>query len=200
MSVTLAAIGAGVSLASALGNAIAGSIKNKKAQRELESQKEKNDKYHNNVMLSDYTNRSDVQAVLKKQKELLDAQYNRTAKTNAIAGGTDEAAAMQRDSANQSLSDSMTNIAANAAAYKDAEQARYMQSDAAISQQKANLAQSQANNIAQAAGQGVSAGLNMIGAEIGTPSAPSTASQASPEPRKTITTMDYDAEKAIKKA
>lgn len=185
----VAAIGAAASLASAGIGAASSAKKSKEANRLIAAQEAKNQKWYEDRMNQDYTKRSDNQAILKKQKELLDDYYKRTAATNVVSGGTDEAAALQKQAANQSLSDTMTNMAAQASSYKDSVEQSYRQADAQVNQQKIAVNQNQAAQIAAAAGQGVSAGLNLMGSAIGqqTPAAtpattPATASTTSTTP------------------
>ena len=116
-------------------------------------------------------NRSDTQAVLKKQKELLDEYYKRAASSAAVTGATDEAAAMAKSAANKSLENTMTNIAGNSSAYKDSVEQQYQAKDDALNQQQAASYMQQSGQVAQAAGQAAQAGLSMVGSAIGTPSA-----------------------------
>lgn len=167
MSIAVAAIGA----ATALGSAIYGAIKsrnaNNKSNQLINTLKSDNQKWYDNQMAQDYTQRSDTQAILKKQKELLDAHYNKARATNVVAGGTDESLAMQKAQANDTLADTMTNIASQASAHKDAVEQQYINQKNALTQQQAGVYSGQAQSIAQAAGQGVSAGLNLMGTGIG---------------------------------
>lgn len=161
------AVGAAASLASSILGAVKSANAGKKANALINTQRADNKKWYDTQMGQDYLQRSDAQAILKKQKELLDAQYDRARATNAVAGGTDEALAMQQAKANETLADTMTNMAAQSSAYKDSIEQQYRQQDAALAQQQIAQAKGQSQQIAQAAGQGVSAGLNLMGSAIG---------------------------------
>lgn len=167
MSIAVAAIGA----ATALGSAIYGAIKSRQAEKKsnqlIDTLKSDNQKWYDTQTTQDYTKRSDTQAILKKQKELLEEQYKTARATNAVAGGTDEALAMQKAQANDTLADTMTNIASQASALKDAVEQQYINQKNALTQQQAGVYSGQAQTVAQAAGQGVSAGLNLMGTGIG---------------------------------
>ena len=156
--------------ATALGGAIYGGIKssqlNKKAEEAEAKQRAENKAWYNTKMSQDYTQRADVQAAIKRQRELLDEQYSRARATNVVAGGTDEALALQQKAANQSLSNTMTDVAAQGAAYKDNVEAQYRAQDAAINQQQIARYQQQAANAANAAAQVVNAGTNMVGNDL----------------------------------
>ena len=151
----------------ALGSAIYGGIKsaqaNNNARRLIEQQRDDNRGWYNLRMSQDYTQRADVQAAIKRQRELLNEQYQRAKATNVVAGGTDEALALQQQAANKSVSDTMTDIAAQAANYKDNVEQQYRAQDVALNQQQVQNYQQQAAQTAQAASQGVNAGLGMLG-------------------------------------
>lgn len=157
------AVGAAASLASSIYGAVNSAKKNREANKLIQSQRDENKKWYNQQMAEDYTQRSDSQAILKKQREMLDEQYKRARATNVVAGGTDESLALQQQAVNKSLSDTATNIASQASIHKDNVTQQYRQTDAALNQQQVASLQQQANNTAQAAGQGVSAGLGLIG-------------------------------------
>lgn len=162
---------AGIGAATSLASSIIGAVSSAKATREanalINTQKVNNKNWYDSQVSQDYMQRSDTQAILKKQKELLDAQYNRAAATSVVAGGTDEALAMQKAQANDTVADTMTNIAAQASSYKDNIEQQYRQQENALTQQQVAVAQGKAEQIAQAAGQGVSAGLNLMGNALG---------------------------------
>lgn len=160
------AIGAATALASSIYGAVTSANANRKANRLIQDQRDENQRWYNMKQAEDYTQRSDSQAVLNKQRDLLNEQFKRARATNAVAGGSDEQLALQQQAAADSLSDTMTNIAAGASAYKDNVEQQFRQQDAALNQQQAGIQQNKANTIAQAAGQGVTAGLNLIGTEI----------------------------------
>lgn len=147
--------------------AIYGGIKsgklNRQAEKILQQQKTDNQNWYNIKKASDYTQRADVQAAIKRQRELLNEQYDRARATNLVSGGTDEALAMQKQAANQSLADTATDIAARAADYNDAVESQYMGRKASLEDQERLNLQQRAQQVAQAASQTVNAGLQMVG-------------------------------------
>lgn len=161
---TIAAVTGGVTAAGgAIGGAIGSAKANKKSQNIINTQRNKNAKWYSKQMNSDYLSRSDSQAILKKQKELLDEYSKRASATSVVSGGTDEASAMAKASANKSIENTMTNLAGQASAYKDQVEARYQQTDNSYAAQQAQIEQNKANQIAQAGGQAVNAGLGLLG-------------------------------------
>lgn len=140
-----------------VGSSIYGAIKssqaNKKAMELLQNQRDENRKWYEQRMAEDYTKRADVQNVLRKQKELLQEQYQRARATNVVAGGTDESLALQQQAANQTMGDTMANIAAQAEEYKEGIEQQFRTQDAALNQQQIGIEQAKAQAIANAAGQ-----------------------------------------------
>ena len=157
------AIGAGLSLASAIYGGIKSSQANNRARKLIQRQKEANKRWYDTKMAEDYTLRTDAQAAINRQRELLNEQYDRARKTQVVSGGSDEAVALQKAAANKAVSDTMTDIASQASAYKDNVERQYRAEDAALTQQQAQSHQQQAAQTAQAASQAVNAGVNLMG-------------------------------------
>lgn len=150
-------IGAIIGAAAQVGSSIYGAVKssqaNKRAQQMIQNQRDENKKWYDQKMAEDYMQRSDVQNVLRKQRELLSEQYQRARATNIVAGGTDESLALQQQAANEAMGNTMADIAANAANYKDSVENQYRAQDAALNQQQIGVEQAKAQSIAQAASQ-----------------------------------------------
>ena len=146
-------IGAATQIGASVYGAIKSSQANKRAQQMLQNQKDENQKWYDQKMAEDYMQRSDVQNVLRKQRELLQEQYKRARATNVVAGGTDESLALQQQAANQAMGDTMANIAAQASSYKEAVENQYRAQDAALTEQQIANEQAKAQSIAAAAGQ-----------------------------------------------
>lgn len=150
-------VGQILATAAQVGSAIYGAIKssqaNKRAEAMLQNQRDENRKWYDQKMAEDYMQRSDVQNVLRKQRELLNEQYQRARATNIVAGGTDESLALQQQAANEAMGDTMADIAANAADYKDSIENQYRAQDATLNQQQIGVEQAKAQSIALAAGQ-----------------------------------------------
>lgn len=162
----IGAITAGLGLATqvggAIGGAIAGSKAGKRAREIISARKDENKKWYDEKMSEDYLQRSEIQNVLRKQKELIGEQMKRARATNIVAGGTDESLALQQQGAMDTLGETTANVAANATAAKDAAEQQYRQTDAALDQQMAESYQQQAQQISNAAGQLSQAGATML--------------------------------------
>lgn len=166
MAIASSIIGGVTALGSAIYGAAASAKANNKARRLIQQQRDDNREWYNIKNAQDYTQRSDVQAAVKRQRDLLNEQYNKARATNAVAGGTDESLALQKKAANQSLAQTMTDVASGAAAYKDGIEQQYRAQDAALNQQQAQSYQQQAQATAQAASQAVNAGIGLVGQGI----------------------------------
>lgn len=151
----------------ALGSAIYGAAKsakyNNKARAITEGMIDENNAWWNVKKNQDYTARSDVQAAITRQRQLLDEQYRNARATNVVAGGTDASLALQKEAANRSLAQTMTDVASNASDWKDSMEDKYRAQDSALKQQQAQSYQQQAQATAQAASQAVTSGLGMVG-------------------------------------
>lgn len=150
-------VGAIIGAAAQIGSSIYGAVKssqaNKRAQAMIQNQRDENQKWYDQKIAEDYTQRSDVQNILRKQRDLLNEQYQRARATNIVAGGTDESLALQQQAANEAMGDTIADIAANASSYKDSIENQYRAQDAALNQQQIGVEQAKAQAIAQAAGQ-----------------------------------------------
>ena len=146
-------VGAAIQGASAIGGAIASSQANKKMMQLIGDEEERNRKWYDLEMSKDWMQRPEAQNALRKVKELLKDQYQRTKATNVVAGGTDEALALQQQGANEVVGETGATIASQAAAHKDEVESQYQAKQSALNQQKMAVLQGKADNIAAAAGQ-----------------------------------------------
>lgn len=154
----------------ALGSAIYGAASsskwNNKARSILQGQINENKAWYDTKKSQDYTARADVQAAINRQRQILDEQYRNARAANAVAGGTDAQLALQKEAANRSLAQTMTDVASNSAAWHDANENQFRAQDAALKQQQAQSYQQQAAATAQAASQAVTSGLGLVGQGI----------------------------------
>lgn len=163
------AIGGAAALLSSAVGAIGSAVTNKRARNLLSLQREENKQWFEQERAKDYTQRSDVQNIINKQRKLLDEQYKRARATNVISGGTDEALAMQQAAANDAVANTMSDVAAQASIHADNVQQQYRNVNSQLTQQEIGVHQQTANNVAAAAGQGIQAGLGLVGTDINKP-------------------------------
>ena len=196
-------VGAIVGAAAQIGSSIYGAIKssqaNKRAEQLLKNQRDENQKWYDQKMAEDYTQRTDVQNVLRKQRELLQEQYQRARATNIVAGGTDESLALQKAAANEAMGETMADIAENAASYKEGVENQFRAQDAALNQQQIANEQAKAQSIANAAGQVGSAVSGLMAGVTNTAKAkPNAALELNPYEVADIAKEEEDAIKQIK--
>jgi len=182
-------IGGAGALGSAIYGAISSSKANNQARRLIQEQRDDNRRWYDTKMNQDYTLRADVQNALTRQRELLDEQMKRANANKIVGGGSDESAALAKDSANKAVADATADIAAAGAQYKDQVEQQYRAQDAALNQQQAQSYQNQAAEAAKAAAQGVNAGLNLVGVGAQETAAKAAANRAQPSVPKVTSSI-----------
>lgn len=160
-----AIIGAAGGLASSIWGGIQAKKAAKKANDELANQRQKNEDWYRRRYNEDYTQSAEAQAAMTRARELAREQMASARGAAAVMGGTEAGVASQQQAANKMLSDTMSDIAQNATARKDAVESQYLQTDAALSQQQQGVYNQQAANSTAAANQGMAAGMSLLGAD-----------------------------------
>lgn len=151
MAVPIAAIiGAGVSAAGSIFGGISSRRQMKKARRALEQMQRDNDAWYNRRMNEDATQRADAQRLLTMTEEAIKDRNRAAAGRAAVMGATDEAAAAEREQNNKIMSDTMSNVAAQAASRKDAIEDRYLTNKGVYNQQRIQNYNTQAQQTAEA--------------------------------------------------
>lgn len=153
-----------------MASGIAGGIKARKAAKQankiLDQQEQDNESWFNRKYNEDYMQSSEAQAALTKARELANEQYSKVSGTAAVTGATDEAVAQAKKAANEVLSDTASSIAENATARKDAVESQYLSTKNNLANQRISVYNNQSANATNAANQGMSAGMGLIGADI----------------------------------
>lgn len=168
-------IGAGVSLASSIGNAIFGGISANKQKREqlraLRKQQQENRNWYNRRYNEDATQRADVQRMLSRTNEAIKARNRAAAGKQKVIGGTDASLASTQQANAAAVGDALSEVAAKAEARKDNIEAQYRERKADLDAQedavKANAEAAKRNATAQAATGAVNAGASLIAAGDG---------------------------------
>ena len=142
-------IGAGLKV----GGAIYGGIKKAQAmrqmQRQIEQQKQENTNWYNRRYNEDATQRADAVRALQKVEDSIKNRNRAAAGTQAVMGGTEESVAAAKAANNEALSQTASNIAAQADARKDAIEQQYRQEDSRLQGQLNQLQAQKAQNIAE---------------------------------------------------
>lgn len=160
-----AIIGAAGSVASSLIGGAQAKRAAENANNELANQRQKNEDWYRRRYNEDYTQSAEAQAAMTRARELAREQMQAARGTAAVMGGTEAGIAAAQGAANDMLADTMSGIAQNATARKDAVESQYLQTDAALSQQQQNVYNQQAANSTAAANQGMAAGMSLLGAD-----------------------------------
>lgn len=161
-----AIIGAGASVASSLIGGAQAKKAAANANKELADQRRKNEEWYNRRFNEDYTQSAEAQAAMTRARELAREQMAAARGASAVMGGTEAGVAAQQQAANKMLADTMSGIAQQGQARKDAVESQYLEREAALSQQQQNVYNQQAANSIAAANAGMQAGMSLLGADM----------------------------------
>lgn len=157
----LSAIGAGIGAIGSIGSAIIGGSKASKAANQanklIEQQQKDNQAWFDRRYNEDYSQTAEAQNLMNYAREQAEKQFRRAEGAAAVTGATDESVARAKQSANEMLSETASNIAAQGTARKDAIEQQYLNTKNSLTQQQVANLQQKAQNISQAAGQASSA-------------------------------------------
>lgn len=143
-------IGSAIGAAGSIFGGISASKAMKRAKKNVEAQRQKNQDWYDRRYNEDATQRVDAQRILTQTEESIKQRNKQAAGSAAVMGGTDESVAAAKAANNQALADATSQIAANAEARKDNIEATYMANDNAFVEQLNQLEQGKAQAIGQA--------------------------------------------------
>lgn len=143
-------IGSAIGAAGSIFGGISASKTMKRAKKNVEAQRQKNQDWYDRRYNEDATQRADAQRILTQTEESIKQRNKQAAGSAAVMGGTDESVAAAKAANNQALADATSQIAANAEARKDNIEATYMANDNAFVEQLNQLEQGKAQAIGQA--------------------------------------------------
>lgn len=149
----------------AIGSALYGGKKASEAMNNvkssIEGQKAENQAWYDRRYNEDPLMRTSAQRVLANTQKMLRESNRAAAGRAAVAGGTEESVAAEKERNNEALADAASRIAAQSEARKDAVEQQYMATKQGLTGQLNNLEAARANAIAQATGAAGSAAANM---------------------------------------
>lgn len=154
-------IGSAIGAAGSIFGGITASKAMKKAKRNVEAQRQKNQDWYDRRYNEDATQRADAQRILTQTEESIKQRNKAAAGSAAVMGGTDESVAAAKEANNKALADATSQIAADAEARKDNIEATYMQNDNALVEQLNAIEQGKANAISGAV-QGVTNAVSQM--------------------------------------
>lgn len=128
-------IGSAIGAVGSIFGGISASRAMKRAKRNVEAQRKKNQDWYDQRYNEDATQRADAQRILTQTEESIKQRNRAAAGSAAVMGGTDESVAAAKAANNEALADATSEIAANAEARKDNIEATYLSNDNAFVQQ-----------------------------------------------------------------
>lgn len=158
-------VGGGLQVLGGIYGAIEGRRSAKKANKAIAGAKSKNEAWYQKNYNEKFTQRADAQDALEQTRKMLAERSKRTSATNTVMGGTDEAVALDKQGANQTLADATAQINAQGASHKDNVENQYLATDQAFTNQQIGVEMQKGQNIAKAAS-GASAGAAGIAGSI----------------------------------
>ena len=163
-------IGAGMSVASSIGNAIFGGISAKRQQRKqlkaIRDAQRENRNWYNRRYNEDATQRADAQRMLSRANEAIAARNRAAAGKQRVVGGTDASLASTQQANAAAMGDAVSAITAGAEARKDNIEGQYRQRKAELDDQeqavKANTEAAKRDATARAASGAVLTGAGVL--------------------------------------
>ena len=143
-------IGSAIGAVGSIFGGISASRAMKRAKRNVEAQRKKNQDWYDRRYNEDATQRADAQRILTQTEESIKHRNRAAAGSAAVMGGTDESVAAAKAANNEALADATAQIAANADARKDNIEATYLQNDNAFVEQLNAIEQGKAQAVGQA--------------------------------------------------
>lgn len=163
-------VGAGLSVASSIGNAIFGSRQARKQQEEqlraIEKAKRENRNWYNRRYNEDATQRADAQRMLSRTNEAISRRNRAAAGKKAVVGGTDASLASTQRANAEAVGNALADITVNAEARKDAIEEQYRERERELDAQaeavKANASEAKRQNTAAAVAAAVNTGASIV--------------------------------------
>jgi len=135
----------------------------RKMNRYLNQQDAENTAFYNTNVLSDATQRSDAQNLLKQLRDNLTKTNKRAANTAVVTGATPEQQAAVKEQSNKVISDTYANLGAMGQQWKDQVTNRYLDRKQNIANQRMGMMEGQAQSYENL----MNSGLNMLGGSFG---------------------------------
>jgi hypothetical protein len=159
------AIGAGVSLASSIFGGVSAANAAEEARKERRQAESKEQAWYNRRYYEDYLDTAAGQNLVRRAKDFAKENWRKAAGAKAVAGGTDAATAMAKESGNKMMGDTIANIAAADSQRKAQVDNMHMQNEQRFAQQRQAEQLQRAQNITNAA-QSASNAMMSIGSAV----------------------------------
>lgn len=156
-------VGGGIGLLGSIFGGIGAANQRRKMRQQLNQQDAENKSWYNANALSDYTQRSDAQNLMKQLRESLGRQNKAAANSAVVTGATPEQQAVQKEQSNKVISDTFSNLGAQGQQWKDNITDKYLARKDRIAQQRMGMME----QAAQSNENLMNSGLNMLGGSLG---------------------------------
>lgn len=156
-------VGSAMKVAGAIGGGIAASKAAKEQTDRLDNLQQQNQSWFDRRYNEDATQRADAQRLITMTEESIKNRNRQAAGASAVMGGTTESLAAAKAANNAALTDTISQIAADAANRKDMIESQYMaQNNSIVDKQNAISAQ-KAKAITESINQAAQAGSGIAG-------------------------------------
>ena len=160
-----AAIGAAAGIASSIFGGVSAANAAEEARKERIRAESKEQAWYNRRYYEDYLDTAAGQNLVRRAKDYAKENWRKAAGAKAVAGGTDAATAMAKESGNKMMGDTIANIAAADSQRKAQVDNIHMQNEQRFAQQRQAEQMQRAQNITNAA-QSASNAMISIGSAV----------------------------------
>ena len=161
------AVTAGIGLAGSIFGGVKAAQQRRKMDRFLNQQDSENKAWYNSNALSDYTDRSDTQHLIKNLRENLATQNKRAANMAVVTGATPEQQAVQKEQSNKVIADTYSNIGAMGQRWKDNITNTYLSRKDAIAGQRMGMMDQKAQSYENLMNNGINMMSGAAGGALG---------------------------------
>lgn len=155
-------VGSAMKVAGAIGGGIAARKAAKEQTDRLDNLQQQNQAWYNRRYNEDATQRADAQRLITMTEEAIKNRNRQAAGAAAVMGGTTESLAAQKAVNNAALTDTISQIAADAADRKDIIEGQYLAKNQSIVNRQNDISAQKAQAITEAIGQ-VGDAANAVG-------------------------------------
>jgi hypothetical protein len=182
-----AAIGAAAGIAPIIFGGVSAAHVAEEARKERRQAESKEHAWYNRRYYEDYLDTAAGQNLVRRAKDFAKENWRKAAGAKAVAGGTDAATAMAKESGNKMMGDTIANIAAADSQRKAQIDNMHMQNEQRFAQQRQAEQMQRAQNITNAA-QAASNAMMSIGSAVDQASAKTPNLQGGDNNSKVVTT------------
>lgn len=160
-------LAAGILGAAGIAGTITGAVQagkqRKMMQAFLDKQTAENNAWYDQNYYGDYTQREDIQALMKNLRENMKRENTRTQSTAAVTGATPEMTTAVKENTNKVITDTYSRIGAMGQAYKDSIVDKYMAQKNSLAGQQMGMYDRRAQGAENLMSNSISGALSGLG-------------------------------------